>query len=460
MDSKPTHRLDQGVYDKGQHVKRVHQPGSIPRMPIGVASINQTRRTQRIEMNGDHAENGSERHLGDLQVNGSKMEDNRSYSINSFTNPKIRQTVNEVQMHKNFDNGGEIGYDDVGKGDVKDHEEYEDNTNRAEANFHHPSTQSYESGYRNNQYAGMKSHQRPMDEDEEEEDDILQPSLGPSGTFGKPRGQVHIDDSNDGFKLPSQQSLTKDRIKKLLTESSKNSNQTNLVIGGPASTVIKHTSAGSQKKIGSSTKRSISQSKKSSMINGTPVIGVNLSSTRKRSSVSSSKNTSNIKIKDERSLKPKNSGLVMKQKDFGALPNSSPQVNDIYNHLKHKEEEPTTTTRNGQIGIHQGKRFFQPSDQFDQRATAEFGISATRKDAKASHRSNHISSAANDDYDSNNQDARSEMRESKGYYEIEMQRLKKKRETSSAKSTRSARTSKSAASKIGAQIINLNRPDM
>jgi hypothetical protein len=451
IESKPTQRHDMhGLNRKGEGITE-HQDRALQRGYGAPPTFDHSRRTEKINMYGGTAQNKIEAVLGELNGGLSKEEDNKSYSINSFTNPKIRQTFNEMQMLQNNHqkNNAELGQlEELHFGDPEGESNPIYDTN---LDHNYPSVQAY----RNAEVTPVtkkdaaRKNADILSEDEDEQD--REPGLTPTQTFGLQKGSPDELKDRSGLKLASYDVWTKERVKQLLPDKKNLNHNMELVVGGPSSQIVKKppmNSSGATKK---PQKKSTSQNRNFVNEVGSPVVGIDLSEQNKRNSLSSnkaSKKENSLAGSQKEQRKP---DLVMKQKDFGSFPQVPPALVHMYGQLKTYEDQVPPHNHEKSSPNVREKPFFKPPAESVQRETAEFGLGYPIVDIGGQSYKKSTSKSVLDRHDAHDEDRRSEMREAKGYYDIQMDKLKRKRQESATKSARSIKSTKSAASKVDVQ---------
>ena len=453
IETKPTHRYDLPINNKNQdlHVD-FQRNGEIMAQP-GHANVDVSRRTEKISMNNKSFQKKTDDNLGEIKASSSKEDDNRSYSINSFTNPKIRQTVNNMQMLQNMNSKPDSDFrqmEELQFGNPEGEFNPDSDTEIARA---YPSVQAYGKSIEANQDKKKGDNRRHPSVSEEDEDEQREPALTPTQTFGLHRGAADEFKDRSGLKLATYDVWTKDRVRQLLPDKKSLTNNMELVVNSSGALPNKKTFSSSSGAVQKpAAKKSTSQSKYAPSEKGSQVVGIDISSTKKRNSVSSnkpSKKDINPKVSEKAMKAP---DLFMKQKDFGAFPQSTPAIVQMYGQMKAHEEKISPHFYEKNIPSQHDKPFFRPPAETNQRATAEFGLGmdiGNEHHPMNNRRQN--SRTVIQKHDNQDDDYNSEMREARGYFQIQMEKIQRKRQESGSKSARSIKTSKSSASKVDQQ---------
>lgn len=452
VDSKPTQRPEATAYSKKQEFMAGNIPVAAQKSPVYPPSVDNSRRTEKISMYGRAGALNAEALPRDVKPNPHKDDNNRSYSINSFTNPKIRQTVNEHQMLQNMQDNRHPECEELEELRFGDPDGNMDPVNEVDLDQDESSLQARGQGAAHGKETRETlkvRYSQPSDDEDEEEQES---KLTPVQTFGFPKGSPDELKDRSGLKLASYDVWTKERVKQLLPDKKNLNNRMELVVTNNGSQVTKRPVSSSTGGMKKHTKKSSSQSRQLPD-NGAQVIGIDLSEQRKKTSVSSQKihkkesstvSTGKEAIKNE---------ITMKQKDFGAFPQGTSSLVQMYGQQKCYDDQMSASTLERQALNQREKAFFKPPVELNPRDTAEFGSSMVQADSPGygMDKTKTFKSLL-ERPDSQDDDRRSEMKESsKGYYDIQMEKLKRKRETSETKSARSIKTTKSAISKIDLQ---------
>ena len=445
---QPDLRLKGGQSQQTFEIRGAQQrPREIMTEGPGQGSVDQSRRTEKITYQSSSQHRNTE-------GKDAREEDDPSYSINSFTHPKIRQTLVETIADNRK---ARLEYGD---------EEVDDMLGEMRR---------------------LRSDGVPGTLTEEEPEEDSPPVLNPSNTFGKGMAGTDLPKDRSGLKLSTYDVWTKDRVRMLLPDKGQVLTMEAL-LGGKQSA-----SSGVKKPLVASvaspqpfqSHQGLKQSeprknmgKKNSMDKmHVPVVGIDLKVPARKASYQKSGDKPETKIESQIAYESHQvvikKPIVLKQKDFGAFGSS-----DSADHLKALETVSDTIPKREPATI-QTQVYARPTQPFHKiispvvsptldssnlRATADFGsvrpgaekerlVKVDKREEKAKE----PSSPARPMSEMGKQPEKTE--KERGYADIQMARLQQKREQQSSRSVLSTKSAATQGSDQQRKLIQARMAD-